>query len=402
MRSSQEPGRAALPRNVVALGWVSALTDISSEMLYAITPIFLTEVIGASAGILGWIEGAAEGTASLLKGASGLSSDRVRRRRRFVFAGYSLSALAKPFLALAAGWGWVLAARLLDRTGKGVRTAPRDALLADSTTAESRGRAFGLHRAMDTGGALVGVAISLVLLHWLRRSGTEAWALRSLYAIAFIPAVVGVLLIARVREIPPAAAPAGAHAGSAAPFGRRFYGVLGLYAVASLGLSSDAFLLLRVRQLGWSTEAVIGAYLAYNASFALLSYPIGRSSDRVRKEILLGSGMLVYALVYAGFAWMPAPWLVWPLFLAYGLYSALTDGVSKALISNVVPSSSRATALGLFHMVTGLLMLLASVLAGWLWDAVSVSAPFVLGAVLATVGGAGFLLWRPSREVPIA
>jgi len=386
--------------NVVALGWVSALNDISSEMLYAVTPIFLTEVIGASAAVLGWVEGAAEGTASILKGVSGRASDRVRHRRRFILAGYSLSALSKPLLAAATGWGHVLAARLLDRTGKGVRTAPRDALLADSAPAGSRGRAFGLHRAMDSAGAVIGVAISLVLLAVLRRTGTEAHAFRWLYAIAFVPSLASVLLILRVREVRPRHVAAAAGPGATPPLGRRFRGVLALYGVMSLGLSSDTFLLLRTRQVGWSAEAVVGAYLVFMASHALLSYPIGRHADRVRKESLLGVGMLVYAAVYAGFAWMPATWLVWPLFLAYGLYAALTEGVSKALVSDLVPSAGRGTALGLFHMVTGLLMLVASAVAGWLWDAVSVRAPFLLGAVLALVGAVGFLVWRPTREAP--
>jgi MFS family permease len=384
-------------KNVIRLGWVSGLTDVSSEMLYAVTPLFLTQVLKASMSTLGLIEGLAEGTASVLKGLSGWHSDRLRRRKAYVLAGYSLSALAKPLIALAVGWPAVLFARVMDRFGKGVRTTARDALIADSTPPEMHGRAFGLHRAMDTGGALVGVAISLLLLWLLKTREPEASAFRLLYWLAFLPALAGVLLIFWVREIKPQPA---AHPRRALDlhFGARFYAVLALFSVFTLGLSSDAFLLLRAKQVGWSAEAVIGAYLCYNASYALLSYPVGRIADRMRKETLLACGLLVYAFVYFGFAVLPSPWLVWPLFLIYGVYIALTEGVSKALISNLVPSASRGTALGLFYMVTGLLAVLASVAAGWLWDHVSIAAPFYLGAAMALLGALGFFIWGRVNE----
>ncbi len=379
-------------KNVIRLGWVSGLTDVSSEMLYAVTPLFLTQVLKVSMSTLGIIEGLAEGTASVLKGVSGWHSDRLRRRKAYVLAGYSLSALAKPLIAIAVGWPAVLAARVMDRFGKGVRTTARDALIADSTPPELHGRAFGLHRAMDTAGALVGVAISLVLL-WILKSRTpEANAYRLLYWIAFLPALIGVLLIFWVREIKPQLSP---HPRRPLDlhFGARFYALLALFSVFTLGLSSDAFLLLRAKQAGWSAEAVIGAYLCYNASYALLSYPIGHLADRIRKETLLALGLLVYAFVYFGFAVLPAPWMVWPLFLIYGVYIALTEGVSKALIANLVPSPSRGTALGLFYTVTGLLTVIASVAAGWLWDHVSIAAPFYLGASMALLGALGFFIW---------
>jgi len=388
-----------LHANVKRMGWVSALTDVSSEMLYAVTPIFVTEVLKAPVRALGWIEGLAEGTASILKGVSGWHSDRIRRRKRFILAGYSLSAISKPLIAVAGGWPLVLVARFLDRFGKGIRTAPRDALIADSTAPEIRGRAFGLHRAMDTGGALIGVAITLGLLYLLMSAQPPAQAYRSLYWIAFLPAAAGVLLIPYLREISPASPlPKAAPKPLNLQFGRRYYLTLSLFAVTSIGLSSDAFLLLRTREAGWSTPAMIGAYLCYNAAYALLSYPVGKRADRVRKESLLGLGMLVYSAVYLGFALLPSPWLVWPLFALYGLYAALTDGVSKALISNLVGREIRATALGFFHMVTGVAAVVASVLAGWLWEAVSVAAPFYLGSALALIGGLGFLLWRPVRD----
>ncbi|MCX6601486.1 MAG: MFS transporter [bacterium] len=384
--------------NVVRLGWVSALTDVSSEMLYAVTPLFLTQVLKATMSQLGLIEGVAEGTASVLKGVSGWHSDRIRKRKIFIFSGYSLSALAKPLIAVAAGWPMVLLARFFDRFGKGLRTTARDALIADSCPPEKRGRAFGLHRAMDTAGALVGVAISLVLLLLLQSRTDQGSVFRLLYWLAFIPGVFGVLLISGVREIPPPAPKPlpGARAVNLA-FGRDYYTVLILFSLFTLGCSSDAFLLMRARDAGWSVAAVIAAYLCYNVSYSLLSYPVGKRADRVPKQRLLAFGFLIYAFVYLGFAWLPGKWSVWPLFLIYGAYIAFTEGVSKALISNLVSPESRGTALGLFYMVTGLLAVIASVVAGLLWDRVSPAAPFYLGSALALIAGIGFMIRGGNR-----
>jgi MFS family permease len=379
--------------NVVRLGWVSGLTDVSSEMLYAVTPLFLTQVLKATMSQLGLIEGVAEGTASVLKGVSGWHSDRIRKRKVFIFSGYSLSALAKPLIAVAVGWPMVLVARFLDRFGKGLRTTARDALIADSCPPEKRGSAYGLHRAMDTAGALVGVSISLGLLLLLQSHEAEGPLFRMLYWLAFIPAVFGVLLILGVREIPPPAPkPADAARAVNLAFGRDYYTVLVLFSLFTLGCSSDAFLLMRAKNAGWSAVAVIAAYLCYNASYSLLSYPLGKRADRVPKQRLLAYGLLIYAVVYLGFAWLPGKWSVWPLFLIYGAYIAFTEGVSKALISNLVPSEVRGTALGLFYMVTGLLAVIASVVAGILWDQVSPAAPFYLGSALAFAAAVGFLL----------
>jgi MFS family permease len=379
--------------NVVRLGWVSMLTDVSSEMLYAITPLFLTQVLGASKSVLGLVEGVAEGTASVLKGVSGWHSDRIRKRKVFIFGGYSLAAIAKPLIGLAMGWPLVLIARFLDRFGKGMRTTARDALIADSCPPERRGGAFGLHRAMDSVGALAGVAISLGLLMLLKAHGSEEHAFRSLYWVAFIPGLVGVLLIFWVKEIAPKRSQTGAPRVHL-KYGKDYYTVLILFSIFTLGCSSDAFLLLRAQNVGWSPEAVIGAYLCYNASYSLLSYPVGKQSDRIPKERVLGWGMLIYAAVYFGFGMLPSAWMVWPLFVIYGIYIAFTEGVSKALISNLVPSEVRGTALGLFYMVTGLLAVVSSLVAGFLWDHVSPGAPFYLGAGLALVAAIGFLVRR--------
>ncbi len=387
-------------RNVKQLGWVSLLNDISSEMLYAVTPLLITQVLGASAGIVGLIEGIAEGTASILKGAIGWYSDRISRRKRFVVVGYILSAIAKPLIAIAFAWPMVMFARFVDRVGKGVRTTARDALIADSSPPELRGKAFGLHRAMDTAGALIGVAVSLTLVMFFFNPGIQSVQLRLLYWLAFIPAAVGIGLMAFVRDIPLARP---ALSGPKPPlnlkFGSRYYSALALYGLATLGFSSDAFLILRATDVGFSTVAVIAAYLLFNLSYAALAYPLGRWSDRTPKELLLALGLFVYAIVYFGFALLPAAWLVWPLFLLYGLFAALTDGVSKAMISNLVPADSRGTALGLFYLVTGLLAVLASVLAGWMWDAISAAAPFYLGAGLAFVAGVGMMVKVLSTKI---
>jgi MFS family permease len=391
---SENKSAPNLFQNVIRLGWVSALTDVSSEMLYAVTPLFLTIVLGATPSIVGLIEGIAEGTASVLKGISGWHSDKIRKRKIFIIAGYSLSALAKPLTAFAAGWPLVLLARFFDRFGKGVRTTARDALIADSAGPAERGRAFGLHRAMDTAGAIVGVTISLILLMMLRTQDNEGSTYRLLYWLAFIPAVIGVLFIFSVREVMPKQPPKAVSKPKGLHYGKEYYGVLGLFAVFTLGNSSDVFLLLRAKNAGLSAEAVIAAYLCYNGTYSLLSYPLGKFSDRISKQLLLAFGLLIFALVYVGFAFLPAVWMIWPLFLIYGIYIALTEGVSKALIANLVGSEVRGTALGVFYMVTGLLTVLASVIAGILWDRVSVAAPFLFGAGLAFLAAIGFFLWQ--------
>jgi MFS family permease len=252
---------------------------------------------------------------------------------------------------------------------------------------------------MDTAGAFIGVSVSLVLLMMLKATEPETSAFRMLYYISFFPSAIGVVLLATVREIrPPVAKQEQAEQPVHLDFNRDYYATLVLFAVMSLGLSSDAFLLLRAGDAGWPVEAVIVAYLIYNASYSLLSYPIGHVADRVRKETLLGIGMFVYSGVYVGFAAMPSRWIIWPLFAVYGLYAALTDGVGKALISGLVSSRKRATALGLFYMVSGVCVLIASLAAGWLWDTISPAAPFYLGAALAFISGMGFLVWKPTEK----
>ena len=391
---TQPAWRRALSPNVLRLGLVSFFADISSEMLYPLMPLFLTVTLGAPASVVGVIEGAAEAIASLLKTLSGRIADRTGRRVELAFGGYLLSALSKPLIALARSWPLVLVARLFDRTGKGFRGAPRDAIIADSTEPDVRGAAFGWHRAMDTFGAVVGPLVALGLLSLL--SGD----IRKVIMLAAIPGVIGAVLVLTVsdpgrrrrkvaaeeRESTPRES--GRLRWSQLPGSFRQY----LYAWLPFVLvnSSDVFLILRAEQLGFSTSAVVLVYTAYNLVYALASVPLGRLSDRLgRRQVLIG-GMVVFSLVYVGFSFASSPWQIVVLFAVYGLYIAATDGVGKALAVDLVPRELWATSVGILGTLTGLATLLASTVAGVLWDTVGPQAPFVFGAVGAFVSAVLF------------
>ncbi|MFA4874136.1 MAG: MFS transporter [bacterium] len=366
--------------DVVKLGIVSFLADVSSEMLYPLIPIFLTTVLGAPMAIVGVIEGAAEATASLLKTVSGRISDITGKRRPFVFAGYSISAIAKPLMALAAGWPLVLFARVADRFGKGLRVSPRDALLADSISQEFRGRAFGWHRAMDTAGAVLGPLLALLLISVFHDN------LRTIFLISFVPGILGALVVLAVRER--GHAPQTPQASSIAyrnlprPF-RSYLLAWGVFAVAN---SSDVFLILKAKQVGFSTATVVLAYAFYNSIYAASSPVLGNLSDKVGRKVVLVGGLLVFALVYLGFAISVAGWHIWALFGVYGLYTAATDGVGKAFAVDLVPKEIRAGALGLLGTVTGIAALAASSIAGALWTEIGSWAAFAYGAAGAIVG----------------
>lgn len=388
--------RRALTPNVIRLGLVSFFADVSSEMLYPLIPVFLTVTLGASASVVGLIEGAAEATASLLKTVSGRIADRTGRRKELVFGGYSLSALAKPLIALAQSWPLVLVARLLDRTGKGFRGAPRDAIIADSTDPAVRGAAFGWHRAMDTLGAVVGPLLALGLLTLV---GGD---LRKVILLAAIPGVTGALLVLTVSD--PSRKQKKAAGDKAAPsqkarerlrwstLPQSFKVYLSAWLPFVLVNSSDVFLILRAKQLGFSTTAVVIVYTLYNLVYALASVPLGHLSDRVGRRHVLVGGMVIFALVYAGFSLATQTWHVVVLFSVYGLYIAATDGVGKAFAVDLVPRGLRATSIGLLGTLTGVGALVASVLAGVLWDAVGPQAPFIFGAIGALLSALLFAL----------
>ncbi len=375
-----------MSRNVVLLGVVSFFADISSEMVYPLIPLFLTTTLGAPVVAVGLIEGVAESSASLLKWIFGWFSDRLRRRVPFTFAGYALAAIAKPGLAAAFVWPTALFVRFLDRTGKGIRTAPRDALIADSTDESQRGRAFGLHRAMDTSGAIIGPLIALGLLAWFGQHNY-----RPVFLIAGIPGAISVLAVLAVRDI--------RHTPRTAPlppllslrgYDRRYLQFIAVTLIFSVGNSSDAFLLLRSKNIGLSTTAIVLAYVLYNVAYASLSLPAGIRSDRIGRRPVLIAGFAIFALVYAGFALATDAWMIWPLFVVYGVYIAFTEGVGKAYVSDLVPSERRGTAMGLYNASTGVMLLLSSVIGGVLWDTIGPAATFTFGA--STAAAAAVLL----------
>ena len=381
-------------RNVFVLGLVSLATDVASEMLYPLIPIFLTVTLGAPVAFLGVIEGIAEGTASLMKVGSGWYSDRLALRRPLVAAGYGLSAVGKLLLATAFHWPQVLVARTTDRFGKGVRTSPRDALIADSTLPEAYGRAFGFHRAADTAGAVIGPLIGLGILEIVGQNH-----LRPVFLVAVVPGFLSLLLIGLVRERrrEPQPAKVGGARIDLSGADAVFWMFLSISLLFALGNSSDTFLILRAHDLGLGLTVVILMYVVYNASYALLSLPSGIVADKVGKRALVTGGFFVYGLVYMGFAVTGTGKALWPLFLVYGVYMALTDGMARAMVVELSPGERRGTFLGLYHTGIGLMAVAASVMAGVLWDVVGQPAPFWLGASTG-FAAAALMLLLPRRH----
>jgi MFS family permease len=341
-------------------------------MLYPLIPVFVSETLAAPGKALGWIEGAAEGTAAFTAGAAGLRSDRLRKRVPFVRLGYALSALSKPLLALAYAWPFVLVLRVSDRVGKGIRTAPRDALIADIVASEHRGRAYGFHRTMDTAGAVVGVLCALGLL--------ALWGndYRSIFAISAIPAALAVVLTFTLREPRPAVATARAPANFRA-LPKRFWSTAAVLWLFALGNSSDTFLLLRAKDQGFDATTVVLAYALYNVVYSAIAYPAGILSDRIGRKRVIAVGFVCYVVVYAGFAALGGAHLWW-LFALYGLHMGLVQGVASALIADSAPNELKASAIGAYRMGLGFAALFASACAGYLWDDVSHAAPFWLGS----------------------
>lgn len=396
--------KEALPQTVILLGWVSFFADISSEMIYPLLPLFVVGVLQGSPTNLGWIEGLAAACVAFLTAISGRRSDarknQAAKRTPWVRWGYGLPVLGKGVLTVAGGWPTVLLGRLIDRTGKGFRGSPRDALISEAAPAEMRGRAFGFHRKMDTLGATIGVLISAGLL-WLLTgmprltadathlaNPSQAGAFRIVFGVAALMGLASLGVAAMVKESPAKPVDSAPEPQLESPkLSRSFYlavGVLALFAVAN---SSDTFILLRGDKAGLSPWAVVLAYAFYNFVYALISEPAGAISDKLGRRRVIIVGWLIYALVYAGFALLKEGNLVmlWMLFGFYGVYIALTDGVSKALAADLTPKSIRGTGIGVFYMITGLAALVGSVLTGWLWSVFGPSIAFWVGAVVALV-----------------
>ena len=390
-----------ITRNVVALGFVSLFTDISSEMLVYLIPLYLANVLLAPVAVIGLIEGVAESTASVLKLISGALSDRMHRRRLLVGIGYGTSVAAKALYLGAVVWPVVLLGRVGDRLGKGIRTSPRDALIADSTAPENRGVAYGLHRAMDTTGAFAGVLVAAAVI-WITEGDATKLTSDSFRILVLLALVPGLLAVATIvvgvrdvpKDVPKAARVSAAVAARAAGLRRRIVGdsaqwhrfprAFWLFMLANalftLGNSSDAFLALRSQNLGLTLLALLLTIVAFNATNAIVAWPAGALSDRIGRRGLIAGAWLVYAACYAGFAVATAAIWVVPLWIAYGTYYALSEGVGKAMVADLAPTEMRATAFGILNTVQGVMILPASLVAGILWSAISPPAPFWFGA----------------------
>lgn len=371
--------------NIILLGITSLLTDISSEMIYPVLPLFLVSTLGASPAILGLIEGIAESLASLTKVFSGYSSDRIKKRKPFVIFGYASSAVGKFFLFIATGWGYVLLGRVVDRFGKGIRTAPRDALIAESAKEGTRGAAFGLHRAMDTLGAVIGVILSYYLVTAFKGN------LRAIFLYSLIPAGLGVILLFFARDkIHKAEEPSHKLQFKWRALDKRLKLFLIFTFIFSLGNSSNLFLLLKAKNVGSSTAQVILLYLAYNIVYCLVSYPASRLSDKIGRKKLLVFGYLFYGLVYIGFGLNNQLAMFWFLFGLYGFYIGFTEGVEKALVSDIAPQELRATAIGLHATLVGIGLFPASLFAGLLWKYFGPASTFYFGGIMGIFASVGF------------
>jgi MFS family permease len=369
--------------NVIILGLVSLFTDISSEMIYPLIPLYLTLQLGASPAILGFVEGVAESIASLVKVFSGLVSDKFRRRKLPTITGYSLSAIGKLFLYLSSNWLHVFFSRSFDRFGKGIRTAPRDALISESIAKEKRGMAFGLHRMMDTLGAAVGVVLAY---YFLKNTGDSY---RRVFLYALIPAVLGIGLLFLVRErkyIPETRGKPHFNLrdlkSSWQGLDKKLKAFLIISLFFTLGNSSNQFLLLRAKTMGFSITDVLLLYLVYNLVSALTALPAGKISDKIGRKTLIVWGYIFYAVVYLGFAITKNLNFLWGLFALYGIYSGLTEGMEKAFIADNSSSDKRATVLGLYAAIVGMGLFPASLLAGLLWRFFGPGLPFYFGSVM--------------------
>jgi len=373
--------------NIILLGLVSLLTDISSEMVYPLIPLYLVGKLGATPAIVGIIEGIAESLASLLKVFSGAASDKFQKRKPLAIFGYGFSGLSKILIILAVSWPWVLWGRIGDRFGKGIRTAPRDALIAESADPAKMGWAFGLHRMLDTLGAVIGVVLAFYFFTSYKGD------YRAVFIWSLLPAFLGVITLFIAKEKKVAAKslkkPILLNWSSLNPRLKKFLIVVFLFA---LGNSSNQFLLLRASDLGFSIQNVILLYLVFNVIYTLAAFPAGVLSDRIGRRALLVTGYVFYGLVYLGFAMASKGQYLWLLFGLYGLYSAATEGIEKALVAEIAPADQKATLLGLHATMVGIGLLPASVIGGALWNYFGSSATFYFGGFMGLLAAFGLAL----------
>ena len=387
----------SLNPNVFFLGIVSLLTDVSSEMIFTLVPLFLRNVLKAPFTTIGLIGGLSESTDAIFRIFSGWLSDKIGKRKLLAVLGYSISTVAKPFMYLASSWGAVLGVRFSDRVGKGIRTSSRDALIADSVSAGERGKGFGLHRAMDTSGAVLGLAIAAIIIYLVQGGGLELSleTYQWLVLAGVVPAVLAVIvLLVFVQERKkPMSGDISPQVGfrQAGGFDSRFKVFLAIMAVFTLGNSSDFFVILRAQNLEASLIHVVLMLVLFNVTYATVSLPAGVLSDRLGRRRVITLGWFIYALVYLGFAVASELWQIWLLFACYGIYYGIVEGVARAFVADLVAEEKRGIAYGLYHGVVGLTLLPASLLAGWLWQAYSPAAPFYFGAALAFLAMLGMM-----------
>lgn len=381
MKNTKEiqAGENKLFRNIIFLGLVSFFADISSEMVYPLIPLYLTSALGATPVLVGIIEGIAESIASLLKVFSGYISDRYQKKKQIAFCGYAAGLLYKLALIFAGSWVGILGARVVDRFGKGIRTAPRDVMVSESADKKEMGKAFGVHKALDMAGSAIGILLAFLLL---KNIGGNAY--KTIFAISVIPVLLALAMFAFIKE----------KQGERTVKEREHFwknmkmlnGNLKLYLLVAflftLGNSSNTFLLLKATDLGFSDTNAILLYFVYNATTALLAIPFGKRSDKVGRKRVLIAGYLTFSIVYLGFAFVTKKWMLVAVFVLYGVYTAMVTGVERAFIAEIAPANLKGTMLGLHSTLVGIALLPASVIAGFLWDYIGSFAPFVFGAIL--------------------
>lgn len=380
--------------NIVLIGLVSLFIDMSSEMVYPLIPLYLTAALGASPAIVGVIEGIAESIASILKVLSGYIGDVRQNKKKLVFVGYTASAVYKVLLLVTTSWVGVLAARIIDRTGKGIRTAPRDALVAQSCGGRKMGGAFGLHKMLDMAGSAGGAMLAFVFI-------VTGFGYQSAFLWSIVPAVIGILIIFAVRENRNAEAPRERLSLGSIRLDIRMKLYLGIIFFFCLGNSSNAFLLLKAQEAGFSSAEVILLYLVFNATASALSFPFGKLSDKIGRSRVLVPGYIVYGLVYLGFALLVSQAATIVLFVLYGAYTALISGAERALIAEAAPVCYKGTVLGLYGMLQGVGLLFSSIIAGVLWDTLGSGAPFLLGGGIGLVSALlAAVVLKPWHRVP--
>lgn len=383
---------AGLSRNTFLLACSSLFADISTEMLFPILPVFLTQTLKASGSVVGLIDGFAQATQNIVQGFSGTLSDKLQRRKPIALVGYFLAAISKPLMGVATVWPVVFGARLLDRFGAGTRSAPRDALIASSVTAENRGRAFGLEGVGDNAGAFLGPLVAVFLLYWIHVG------IRSVFYLAVIPGLLAFFLVLLVKERPAAGAASEKIDVGLRQFSTAYWKYLLVTALFNLGNSSNAFLILHTQDIGVSLQSTILIYAAFNLVAALASYPAGALSDRWSGKNVLLVSFIVFLIGYLGFALTRNAVLIGALFAFYGLYQGISRTAGKALASSFVPDHLRAGGIGWYNTTVGVLQLIASLVAGALWDHVSHAAVFYYGAVFAVVGACALWLLIPAES----